>query len=218
MWEDALRDVDEKIKKNIDPKLCKKWLNIITQKLFEAQSALSRHRFKLSKRLKDPMFGRSTKISPSLRKYSLEQNESQDKEERGNKRKKKDNLKENAIMSKPRDKRKRSTYEDYTEPPMCPSTPHNKKTKHEAKGSIKRFSHQRNREVASNREQQASTQVRTKRAISKELRDSKSECNSRNTKKIRAQQAQRTQKNTSPKHTKIQRETRSSTTNKRSHT
>lgn len=66
MWEDALREVDEKTKINIDPKLCKKWLSIITTKLFETQSALSRHRFKLSKRLKDLMFERSANISPAI--------------------------------------------------------------------------------------------------------------------------------------------------------
>jgi hypothetical protein len=75
MWEDALRDVDGKVRKDINPKTCRKWLNIITSKLFETQSALSRHRFKLSKRLKDPMFKRSTKICPNLKKHILQQNE-----------------------------------------------------------------------------------------------------------------------------------------------
>ena len=211
MWEEALTDVDEKIKKNIDPKLCKKWLNIITQKLFEAQSALSRHRFKLSKRLKDPMFERSQKISPALKKHILKQSESQAIEELGQKRRKKENPKENAPMPGPSSKRKRTIQEGQNAPPISPSTHYNKKTKHEAKGSLKRFSHRRNREEES-REQSTSTQIGKKRAISKDSKNRKSEYNPRNTK------MRRTQINSKLKQTDIHRDSRSSTANKRSHT
>ena len=36
----------------------KKWMQKITSKLFEAQSAMSRHRFKLVKRMNDPQYER----------------------------------------------------------------------------------------------------------------------------------------------------------------
>jgi hypothetical protein len=62
MWEDAMANVGEKNKVKIDITLCKKWLCQLTSKLFETQSALSRHRFKLSKRRTDPMFERSKDI------------------------------------------------------------------------------------------------------------------------------------------------------------
>ncbi len=88
MWEDALSSVEEKIKTNIDPKLCKKWLSIITLKLFETQSALSRHRFKLSKRLKDPMFERPANICSTLKKRITQEKEEQDSIERVVKRRK----------------------------------------------------------------------------------------------------------------------------------
>jgi hypothetical protein len=74
VWEDALSNVDEATKKGIDPKLFKKWLSITTNKLFETQSALSRHRIKLSKRLKDRIFERPKYIHPLLKKQLIENN------------------------------------------------------------------------------------------------------------------------------------------------
>lgn len=74
VWEDALSNVDEATKKGIDPKLFKKWLSITTNKLFETQLALSRHRIKLSKRLKDRIFERPKYIHPLLKKQLIENN------------------------------------------------------------------------------------------------------------------------------------------------
>jgi hypothetical protein len=48
-------------------------LRIITSKLFEAQSALSRHRFKLAKRMKNPIYEREQKMSLSLKKRIIDQ-------------------------------------------------------------------------------------------------------------------------------------------------
>jgi hypothetical protein len=107
MMEDAFSDVDEKIERDINPKLCKKWLNIIILKLFETQSALSRHIFKLSKRLKDPMFERSSKICPALKKHILEQNEKQSLGERGIKRLKPEYNTEKNIEHRPLSKSSR---------------------------------------------------------------------------------------------------------------
>lgn len=73
MWEDALTEVEEKVRTQMDIKLCRKWLKVLTSKLFETQSALSRHRFKLSKRLKDPMFERSPQLPVDIQQRILEQ-------------------------------------------------------------------------------------------------------------------------------------------------
>ena len=93
MWEDALTNVEQKVKTDIDIKKCRKWMSILTTKLFETQSALSRHRFKLSKRLKDPMFERSPKISLILKKRIFDQYSKNTELIKIRKRKKYDNLK-----------------------------------------------------------------------------------------------------------------------------
>jgi hypothetical protein len=102
------------------PKLCNKWLSIITLKLFETQSALSRHRFKLSKRLKDPIFERSKNISPILKKKRiLEQREEQDSAERVRKRKKDKKMEEKEISSQNIHRRRRNTQENQNSASLC---------------------------------------------------------------------------------------------------
>jgi hypothetical protein len=73
MWEDALINTDEKVRTKVDITKCRKWLSIITSKLFEAQSALSRHRFKLSKRMKNPMYEKEEKLPISLKNCIIDQ-------------------------------------------------------------------------------------------------------------------------------------------------
>ncbi len=68
-------------------------MSILTTKLFETQSVLSRHRFELSKRLKDPMFERSPKISSILKNRIYDQCSKNIETMETGKRKKYDNLK-----------------------------------------------------------------------------------------------------------------------------
>lgn len=75
MWDDALSNVEGNDRAGIDIKRCRKWLSILSTKLFETQSALSRHRFKLTKRLKDPMFERSQKLPAILKNRIIDQQE-----------------------------------------------------------------------------------------------------------------------------------------------
>ncbi len=75
MWDDALSKVESKERAGIDIKRCRKWLSILTTKLFETQSILSRHRFKLTKRLKDTMFERPQKLPAILKKRIMDQHE-----------------------------------------------------------------------------------------------------------------------------------------------
>ncbi len=50
----------------------KQWIQKLTSKLFEAQSAMSRHRFKLMKRMSNPLFERPGGNSLNLKKRLLE--------------------------------------------------------------------------------------------------------------------------------------------------
>lgn len=53
--------------------ICRRWISIITSNLFEAQSALSRHRFKLMKRMKNPSFERALKTQTLLKERIIDQ-------------------------------------------------------------------------------------------------------------------------------------------------
>lgn len=65
MWEEALTDVDEKVK-----------ASQVTSKLFEMQSAPSRHRFKLTKRLVKARVIKPGSISHIIKKQKKEEQES----------------------------------------------------------------------------------------------------------------------------------------------
>jgi hypothetical protein len=109
MWEDALVNVDEKVRAGVDITKCRKWLSILTSKLFEAQSAMSRHRFKLAKRLKDPMFEREKKMPKSLKQHILNQYEMKKSMHIRDKRKERDASREtNKDKEKYCNKRKRA--------------------------------------------------------------------------------------------------------------
>jgi hypothetical protein len=73
MWYDVLDSNVDKPFALYDFTSFRKWMKLLTSKLFETQSALSRHRFRLVKRLGDPMFERS-KYTPGLIKKRLQEN------------------------------------------------------------------------------------------------------------------------------------------------
>jgi hypothetical protein len=68
MWNDVLDSSADKPFANYDITSFRKWLKLLTSKLFETQSALSCHRFRLVKRLEDPMFERPTYTSGLIKK------------------------------------------------------------------------------------------------------------------------------------------------------
>ncbi len=74
MWQEALMDTDVQLI-DIDTLNGRKWIKKLTSKLFEAQSAMSRHRFKLKKRLGNPLFERPGGIPRDIKKRLLQEYE-----------------------------------------------------------------------------------------------------------------------------------------------
>jgi hypothetical protein len=70
MWYDVLDSSADKPFATYDFTSFRYWLKLLTSKLFETQSALSRHRYRLVKRLGDPLFERPTH-TPGLCKKRL---------------------------------------------------------------------------------------------------------------------------------------------------
>ncbi len=73
MWYDVLDSSVDKPFAIYDFTSFRKWMKLLTSKLFETQSALSRHRFRLVKRLGDLLFERS-KYTSGLIKKRLQEN------------------------------------------------------------------------------------------------------------------------------------------------
>lgn len=88
MWQDALGDIDVQFK-NSDIINGRKWMQRLTSKLFEAQSAMSRHRFKLIKRMGSPLFERPGGMPLGIKKRILQVHE----QAMSNKKKKRRNVK-----------------------------------------------------------------------------------------------------------------------------
>ena len=70
MWQEALVGIEEQFN-NSDILMGKQWIQKLTSKLFEAQSAMSRHRFKLMKRMSNPLSERPGENSLNLKKRLL---------------------------------------------------------------------------------------------------------------------------------------------------
>lgn len=73
MWNDILLSNAEDLIRSYDLALFRFWMKRITTKLFETQSALSRLRFKLVKRISNPMYERSSGIPALVKRRLLDQ-------------------------------------------------------------------------------------------------------------------------------------------------